>query len=297
MTLSSQHLALLAALATGVQTGAAMVATRYVAGDLGPGSLGFLRYGLAALLLTPFLIAAGGIRVERRDLAPLILLGVAQFGILIVLLNFGVERMSAGRAALLFSTFPLLTMVIGALLGRERLTVAKTVGVMLSFLGVAATLGEGVFANAGGGEEEWIGALAVLGSALCGALCTVFSQPYLARYPTLSVGMLAIFSSVVFLGVMAAGEGLFTTPLHLDGYGWGAVIFVGASSALGYMMWLWALKHISPTRVAVFLSVGPATAAVLGLVLLGEPLTFGTVLGIVLVTIGLWVATRVRPDR
>lgn len=298
MSAANERLALLAALATGIQTGAAMVATRYVSGDLAPGSLGFLRYGVAMICIAPFVLSGGIPRFARRDLIPLMLLGVAQFGLLIVLLNFGLERMAAGRAALLFSTFPLMTMALGAAIGQERLTPGKTIGVLLSFLGVAVTLGEGLLAEAakGTGAGEALGAAAVLASAFCGALCTVLSKPYLGRYPTLSFALLAIASSVVALAGMAAWEGLFTSPIRIDGYGWGAVLFAGCSSAFGYLLWLWALKHISATRVTVFLSLSPATAALLGLLLLGERLTLGTILGILLVAIGLWIATRSKSD-
>lgn len=294
MSISTERLALVAALATGIQTGAAMVATRYVSGDVTPGALGFLRYGVAMICIAPIVLSGGIPRFARRDLIPLMLLGIAQFGLLIALLNFGLERMAAGRAALLFSTFPLMTMALGAAIGQERLTPGKTIGVLLSFLGVAVTLGEGVLAEAGAGEV--LGAAAVLASAFCGALCTVLSKPYLGRYPTLSFALLAFASSVVALAGMAAWEGFFTNPIRIDGYGWGAVLFAGCSSAFGYLLWLWALKHISATRVTVFLSLSPATAALLGLLLLGERLTLGTILGILLVAIGLWIATRSKSD-
>lgn len=295
MKISIERLALLAACATGVQTGAAMVASRYVAGDVGPWSLGFLRYGVAMLCLAPFMMSQPRARFAARDLPILIFLGVAQFGLLIALLNFGLERMAAGRAALLFSTFPLMTMALAAALGQERLTAAKTIGVLLSFLGVAFTLGEGVLAKAGAGEA--IGAAAVLASAFVGALCTVLSKPYLGRYSTLSFAWLSVVSSVVFLGVMAVWEGLFTQPIRIDGHGWAAVVFAGFSSAFGYVLWLWALKHISATRVTVFLSLSPATAALLGLLMLAEAVTIGVVIGVLAVAAGLWIATRSPADR
>lgn len=290
MSVPTERLALLAAMATGIQAGAAMVATRYVSADITPGALGFLRYGLALICIAPIVLSGGFPRFARRDLIPLILLGVVQFGLLIALLNFGLERMAAGRAALLFSTFPLMTMALGAAIGQERLTPGKTVGVLLSFLGVAVTLGEGVLAEAGAGEA--IGAAAVLASAFCGALCTVLSKPYLRRYPPLSFALLAFASSVVALAGLAAWEGFFNTPIRIDGYGWAAVLFAGCSSAFGYLLWLWALKHISATRVSVFLSLSPVAAALLGLIILGEDLTLGTFLGILLVAAGLWIATR-----
>ena len=52
-------LAIAAAAATGVQVGAAMVATRYVVGQTDPASLAMLRYIIGFLCLLPALTAAG----------------------------------------------------------------------------------------------------------------------------------------------------------------------------------------------------------------------------------------------
>jgi drug/metabolite transporter (DMT)-like permease len=283
------RLAIAAAAATGVQVGAAMVATRFVVDQTDPASLAMLRYIVGFLCLVPALLAAGQpLRFERRDVAPIALLGIIQFGALIALLNFGLKFIPAGRAALIFASFPLLTMVIAAALGRERLSLAKTAGVLLTMLGVGVALGEK--AARGSGDSAWLGEAAVLGSALCGAACSVLYRPYLRKYPTLPVSAFAMLASVGFLAILAAGEGFFTSPLRFTAGGWAAVLFIGFSSGVGYFLWLWALGHASPTRVTAFLALSPITAALLGALLLHEPVTTGSLLGLALVALGLWVA-------
>lgn len=285
-----EALALAAAAATGVQVGAAMVATRYVVHDIGPLSLGLLRYAIALLCLLPFVAIRRRVRYAGRDLLAIIGLGIVQFAVLIILINLGLQYISSTRAALLFATMPLLTMVVAAAVGSESLSVPKTVGAVLALAGVAATLGENLLA--GSGRNEWTGIAMVLGAALCGAACSVFYRPYLARYPTLSLATVAMLASVVFLAVLAQTEGFFTQWPSLHAKGWAAVVFIGISSGSGYMLLLWALKHASPTRVTVFLSLSPVTAAWLGVAFLGESITPGIVLGMLGVAGGLWAATR-----
>lgn len=288
--LTTEARALLAAAATGVQVGAAIVATRYVIQDIGPMSLALLRYSIGFLCLIPFALAASRLRFSWPDFLAVVGLGIVQFAVLIVLLNVGLKYVTSTRAALLFSTMPLLTMVVAGVLGRERLTAPKTLGVILTIAGVAATLGEKLLAGAG--THEWLGMLAVLGSALSGAVCSVLYRPYLARYPTLPLGALAMLASVVFLTGLAGTEDFFVHPPQLRVSAWAAVVFIGVSSGVGYMTWLWALKHTSPTRVTVFLALSPVTAALLGVGLLGETLTSGILLGMLFVAGGLWMATR-----
>jgi len=289
-----ETLALAAAAATGIQVGAALVATRFVVNDIGPASLAFLRYAVAVLCLISPLLMSARTRFAPRDLVVVMALGIVQFGILIALLNLGLHFISSTRAALLFATFPLMTMVIAALLGREDLTGTKAAGVVLTIVGVAVALGERLLTESASGE--WLGAVLVLTAALCGAVCSVLYRPYLARYPTLPVGFWAMLSSVGFLSGLAGMEGLFTEPPRLDPKGWTVVICIGLSSGIAYVLWLWALKHASPTRVTVFLSLSPVTAALLGVWILGEPFTPGVLLGLAGVVGGLWLATRSTPD-
>jgi drug/metabolite transporter (DMT)-like permease len=222
---------------------------------------------------------------------PIAALGIIQFGILIVFMNYGLKFIPSARAALIFATVPLLTMTLGALIGYERMTVLKTVGVLLTIVGVGFALGEKVFLPATE-DSGWIGELAVLASALCAAVCSVLYRPYVVRYPTLQVSAFAMFASVGFLAAASGLEGSFSSSFHFTTAGWLAVLFIGASSAIGYYLWLWALGHATPTRVTVFLSLSPITSAALGAMLLAEPISLWFVVGLISVILGLWLAHR-----
>jgi drug/metabolite transporter (DMT)-like permease len=192
--------------------------------------------------------------------------------------------------ALIFATFPLLTMLFAAALGHERLTREKSAGVGLTIAGVALALGDKAFAT--GETGAWLGEAAVFASAASGALCSVLYRPYLRKYPTLSVSALAMLASVAFLALPAAGEGFFAALPALTTAGWSAVLFIGLSSGVGYWLWLWALGHTTPTRVTVFLALSPITAALLGALLLRERVSLLVLGGLVGVIAGLWLAHR-----
>jgi drug/metabolite transporter (DMT)-like permease len=287
---SRRGLATAAAAATGVQVGSAMVATRFVVDQTGPASLALLRYAIGVLVLLPAVLVAARPRFAARDLAPIAALGIVQFGVLIALLNYGLRSVPSARAALIFATLPLLTMLLAAALGHERLSLAKTTAVLLTLAGVAMALGEKALWRSD--SSGWLGEAAVFGATLSGAACSVLYRPYVRRYPTIPVSALAMLASVGFLAVLAAGEGFFAGWPHFTAGGWAAIFFIGVGSGVGYFLWLWALRNAPATHVTVFLALSPFTAAVLGALLLAEAVTLPAALGLICVALGLWLAHR-----
>jgi drug/metabolite transporter (DMT)-like permease len=275
-----------------VLVGAGIVATRFVVAEVPPLTLAMLRYAIGFLCLLPFALPAlRGLPAPRgRDLLAMAGLGIAQFGVLIALLNWGLQSMGAAPAALIFSLFPLLTLLLGAALGRDQVTPRVAGGVLLSIVGVALSLLPKL--QQGGPAGHWWGELAVFASACLGALCSVLYRPYLQRYPTVPVSAFAMLASVLFLAVAALPEAWPARVAHLAPHAWAIVAFIGVSSAIGYFWWLYALKHESPTRVTVFLALNPVTAALLGWMLLGERLPAQMLGALVLIAAGLWLATR-----
>lgn len=272
--------------------GAAIVASRFAVAEVPPLTLAMLRYAIGFACLAPFAwkaVAGQRMEVPTKDLLAMAALGIGQFGILIALLNFGLRHIGAAQAALIFSLFPLLTLLLAAALGRERITAALLAGVLLSIAGVAASLVPKLGTPLSG---HWWGELAVAGAACTGALCSVLYRPYLQRYPTVPVSAFAMLASVLFLAVMALGEAWPARVATFSVQAWAAIAFIGISSGVGYFWWLYALKHESPTRVTVFLALNPVTAAILGWALLGEALQPALVGALVLIAAGLWLASR-----
>jgi drug/metabolite transporter (DMT)-like permease len=272
---------------TGILVGSGIVASRGVVDLVGPASLALMRYAIGCLCLLPAVALTRRTRIRPADLLPIGLLGIGQFGILIVLLNIGLRSVPSARAAVIFATLPLLTLVLAAALGQERLSALKILSVLLSILSVTITLGGA--ALAGPAAVDWSGVLAVFGSAACGALCSVLYRPYLRRYPALPVSALAMVAAVGFLALLAVPEGLFDALPRLQPAAWAAVAFIGLSSGVGYFLWLWALGQISATRVTVFLALSPITASLLGAAWLSEALSVWSAVGVLGVALSLWL--------
>ena len=282
----SSQIAIAAAVAA-FMMGVTIVLTRSIIDQIGPGSLAMLRYFIAFLILLPFFIKRPAIKIPPRDLIAICVIGVFQFGVVITLMNIALQTMPSGRAALIFSIAPFIALLLGALLGRENFTWAKALGIFFTIVGVGFALGEHIFATHGATAADFIGEIAILGSAFFFAACSVLYRPYLDQYAILPVSIYALISSVAFLFVMSLFEGFWSELPQLDLQGWLVVLLIGASSCTGYYIWLWALERTTATYVTAYLALNPITALALGAIFLGEPITILFMLGLLFVGVGL----------
>ncbi|MFT6559218.1 DMT family transporter [Sneathiella sp.] len=279
-------LPIVAAILTGLQVGAALVASSYVIDQTTPATLAALRYFVAFLFLFPVMLLFSRRAFDVIDIVPISALGVVQFGFLVALLNYAVQFLPAAQVALIFSTFPLQTLILSVLLGRETLTLLKAIGVLLTILGVGVSVIDKLTLNIPQ-ETEYFAILAAFLAAFSGALCSVLYAPFLRKYPAQNVSVLAMFASVLVLGGYAVLVDGLPSITGINTMGWWVILFIGFSSAAGYFLWLWALKYLSPTRVTIFLSLGPISSAVFGYLLLSEAITFYLFGGILFVIAGL----------
>ncbi len=280
--------ALAAALASGLG-GTSIGATRYLVHAIDPLAIGSFRFGIGFLLLLPLALAKGDAWPSRRDWRNVAGLGVLYFALFPILFNASLIFTTAARGALALSTLPLLTMLVGAALGTEALTMRKTIGVLIAMSGVALALLSGLASAPAG---AWRGDLLMVGAALCMALYSIWSKPVIGRSAPISFTAMAMGVGALCLILISLWRGSFEPVAQFGLPQWGAAFYLGAfGAALTFYLWAFALERTTPTRVAISVTVNPITASLVGAVLLGEPVGLNLVAGIIAVFAGIWIAT------
>ena len=124
------------------------------------------------------------------------------------------------------------------------------------------------------------------------AFYNVRARPFIQRSSAL--GFLAVGMGAGALLLTAIG--LLTDRLAvLRSFGaaqWVAGVYLGiGGGALAFILWVLALQRATPTRVASTMAVNPMAAALLANELVGEPITFNMIVGLVAAFAGIWIAT------
>jgi drug/metabolite transporter (DMT)-like permease len=130
----------LAAVVSSVLGGTSIGATRFLVNAIDPLAIGSFRFGLGFLLLLPVALVQGHRWPPRHDWPAVAGLGLLFYAAFPILFNASLIFTTAARGSLALSTLPLLTMVVGAALGSEPLTLRKTAGVLVAILGVSMAL-------------------------------------------------------------------------------------------------------------------------------------------------------------
>ena len=267
------------AAATSVLGGTAVVATRVAVQSVDPLLLACLRYLIGGACLLPFVLQAPRFKIAPRDRLPVWLLGALFFGAFPLGFSVALQTTTAARGALTLSTVPLLTLLLSGLMGKERLTLAKLLGVMMAFGGVALALGNDLSSVGQGGLG--VGDLLMSGAAVCGAVYNVFSQRYLRAYPPLPIMAWSMLGGSGILLGLATVTGTLSKASHIGFHGWLVVCFLGTfGTGMAFGFLAVALAAIAATRVAIFVSLNPLVAIGLSVALLREPIDGQFALGL-----------------
>jgi drug/metabolite transporter (DMT)-like permease len=281
-------LAVLAAAFSATIGGSAVVATRFAVPESNALTVTFLRFLGASLVMLAFTLPRTRIRIEWRDLPPVAVLGLIQFALFAWFFSASLQYIPAARGALVLSTQPLLTLALAALLKRERFTLAKAAGGVVALLGVAFALGDRVSVP---GSDATRGDLLMLGAAVTGSIYNVTSGFYLRKYPALVLCsvMLPIGALALLLAIVAGGD--WSGFSSFSWQGWLAVAYLMTiGGAVTFFLWIWALEHTTPSRVAITVTMNPVAAVILGAFILSEPVTWRLLVGLAAIISGITLA-------
>jgi drug/metabolite transporter (DMT)-like permease len=280
----------LAAVASSAIGGIAGGATRFVVHATDPVTLGVFRFGTGFLILLPIALLLKSRWPKGRDWVAVAALGILFFFAFSILFNLAYTYTTAARGALTLSTMPLMTMLVGAALGIETLTVRKTAGVLIAMTGVLFALAFGL-SNAPAGA--WRGELVMFAATFCMSLYNVWSRPFIARSDPLAFLTAGMGAAAFCLLVWALAIHGFDAAAQFGTPQWLAIAYLGVIGSAGaFILWVFALSRTSPTKTAVTITVNPVFASIVGAAAIGEGIGLNLIVGLAAVAVGIWLAAR-----
>ena len=201
---------------------------------------------------------------------------------------YGLRTITASEAGIIMGSTPVLTVLLSSLFFREPLTRRRTLGCLLSFIGVILVVAR---VPGGGLIASWQGDLLVCLGVLSWVSYTLLARLILKEHSSMALTMatFAIGTALVTPFAMLEAEPLQPVPPSA----WGALAYlILFASVIAFFAWNIGLQAVGPTRASIFSNLIPVTALGLGVVLLSEAISVKQLAGMGLILISVWMVNR-----
>ncbi|NGO80238.1 DMT family transporter [Streptomyces sp. YC504] len=270
----SELLALGAASITVVLWASAFVSIRSAGEAYSPGALALGRLLAGAVTLGAFLL------IRREGLPPkaawpgIAISGLLWFGLYMVVLNWGEQKVDAGTAALVVNVGPLVMALLAGWLLKEGLPKRLLAGMAVSFLG-AAVVG---LSMSGEGNASLLGVLLCLLAAVSYAGGVVAQKPALKHASPLQVTtfgcLIGAVACLPFSGVLLSELGDAPVSATLN------MVYLGIfPTALAFTTWAYALARTTAGKMGATTYAVPAIVVLMSWLALDEVPGWLTLLG------------------
>jgi drug/metabolite transporter (DMT)-like permease len=257
--------------------------------ELAPVTLVFGRTAIGALLLAPVALLRSDLRPLLERWRPLLAYTAIEVAIPWVLLARAETKVSSSLTGLLIAAVPLVGALVVTLTGdREQQGSRRWAGLLVGLVGVAAIVGFDL------GTVNSFAIVEIGLVAVCYAIGPIILSRHLAALPALDVVTASLVLAAIAYAPLAAARWPSTLPS-------GRVLASVAGlavlcTAIAFLVFFALIGEVGPVRATVITYVNPVVAAVLGVSVLGEHVTWGMGAGFVLVLIGCVLATGRGPE-
>jgi len=235
----------------------------------------------------------GNLRLEKRSHY----LYFALFSCLGVICNQllffkGLSLTTATNTSLLAVMIPIFAILVSVLIGNDKLTWQKTLGVILAGCGVIYLIDP---TNASFSSETTQGDILIILNCLCYGTYVAISKKLITYYGALkSIAWLFLFASIVNVPI-----GLYSLQtVDVSQVGLGAWLALAAivlfPTIFAYYWNAWALARVEPSIVAVYIYLQPLIGTFLAIFVLGEAWKPHIFLAMALIFAGVFLVTRKR---
>ena len=245
----------------------------------------FMRYAMAVAIMFVFTM----IKSPKSLIIKPKHIGVLAFmGILMVLSSIGLfasyKYLSAGIASTLLFFYPFMVAIIMAIFYKERLTKKSWACLVTAFIGVVI-----LSKDDNGGFISLLGLALVMFSSLAYAIYLVYiNRGPMKNIDTSTITFYVIVGGFLVMILNCIVDGGVTFPATTKG--WINAVGLGVfPTVISLIFTSRAIALIGSTETAIFGALEPLTAVILGILILGETLTIGPAIGMILIFVSVTV--------
>jgi drug/metabolite transporter (DMT)-like permease len=252
-----------------------------------PAIVVFMRVFIGALILLPIAIYDKSFFIAIKGWKYIAVYALFEMVIPWILIGTAEQSISSGLAGLLVASVPIFSTIITSLHGDKSVWHPRRLfGMGVGFLGVFLLVGIESFT----GSSNPISILMMLGASIGYAYAVIFISRKLPGVSGVAINGIAMAMTAIFyspaLLLLWPDRAIGTTAIY-------SVIALGVfSTGIAFAVFFTVMAEIGPARASLVTYMNTAFAVVLGVIILSEPLTIGIIVGLPLVLVGSYLASR-----
>ena len=233
-------------------------------------------------------------RIEKRDYKPLFLMSMAGMALNQTLFITGLQFTAPTNACTLTVITPVLTLVLSAIIFKERVGLRRGLGIVLAASGALVL----ILQSGTGGKLSGhpVGDLLCMASQTCSAFYFLFFSGIIKRYsPVTLMKWLFLISSFISLP-LAAPSLVYVSWESMGLVEWWSLIYVVVGGTfISYGLMIMAQRVLLPSVVSSYCYVQPVVAAIAGVCWGLDVINWSKCLAVLLISLGVWwVSQRQR---
>ena len=255
--------------------------------EISPAVIVFLRVLIGAIVLLPIALKQKTFFIARKYWPFLILYTITELIGPWYLITNAEQKISSGLAGLLVATVPIWSAILASIFGDHTVWhKSRLFGLIIGFMGVVAVVG----IESLSGRQDIVSIAMVIFAAMCYAYAINMINRRIPEVPGLALNAWAmLITSAVYLPFAVASWPSQTPSIQAIG----SVVGLGVlCTAIAFIIFFKLVAEVGPPRASLITYLNTAFAVLLGVVLLREPLTIGIAIGLPLVLIGSYFASR-----
>jgi len=255
--------------------------------DLSPPVIVFARVAIGATILIPIAVKHGSLMPAIKAWKYVIPYAIGEMIGPWFLITAAEQKMTSGLTGLLVATVPIWTTILASLHGDKTVWHHKRLlGILVGFVGIILVVGIESFS----GRQSIVAIAMVLIASIGYSWAVTMVTTKIPHIEPISInGVAMVFTAIVYLpfAILNAPEQMPSLSVL------GSVLTLGLfPTAMAFILFFQLIKDIGTARGSLVTYLNTAFAVILGVIILREPFTLGIALGLPLVLIGSYFASR-----
>src|SRR5579859_6965625 len=273
--------------------GSSIVTGKMIVGHIPIFIIAALRFALASALLLPLLLLRERKFpiIKRSDYGLLFLQALTGVFLFNVCSLYGLRLTSAAIGGIITSTMPIIVGLLSLLFFSERITLRKSAGIIVTFLGVLI-VNVATSSPAGGTSGNMLlGNLLMFAAVIGEALYTILGKAVSPRVSPLATStLMCIFGFFMFLPFSVV-ESIHFNFSQVSVQAWLAIVYLTIATVIAYYLMFYGISRVSASTTGIFTGLIPISTIFLSYVILGEPVSWVHWVATLCVLIGIGCST------